>query len=64
MNRDAIILAYAECEAAARRANPPHGLLCMDDVKLCAQQAAEECGVSYEEGREVLTDAWGKIGGG
>jgi hypothetical protein len=56
-DRTAIIAAYEECEAAARRIVPGRMLL-TEDCLICAEMAAEECGVSFEEARAVLIEHW------
>lgn len=56
-DRAAIIAAYEECEAAARKLVPGRMLL-TEDCRLCAEMAAEECGVSFEEVRAVLIEHW------
>lgn len=57
-DRAAIIAAYEECEAAARRSRAHPAMLDMADVRTCAEMATEECGVSFEQARAVLIDHW------
>jgi hypothetical protein len=56
-DRAEIIRAYEECEAAARKLVPGAFLL-EHDVRTCAEMAAEECGVSYEDVRATLIEHW------
>ena len=47
----AVVAAYKRREDAA-------GGYALADMPECARLAAEECGVSYEDARGVLLDAW------
>lgn len=61
IDRKAIREAYAENEAAMKRVVPFMG---EEDVRLCVEMAAEQCGVTYEEARSVMIDEWAMVGSG
>ena len=64
--REQLIEAYEENERAAlrmvKRKNQP--FLLLDDIRLCREMAAEECGVTDAEAREVLLDHFTLAGAG
>ena len=47
-----------EIAAAYRRHEDAAGGYALADMPECVRLAAEECGVSYEDARGVLLDAW------
>ena len=57
MDRSAIIAAYEANETAARDLIPGRFLL-PEDVVTCIDLAARQCGVRFEQARDVLEVHW------
>jgi predicted SPOUT superfamily RNA methylase MTH1 len=55
MDKRAIIAAYARAEAEA-------GGLANACPRQCTERAATECGVTYQDAREVLINHWARRG--
>ena len=55
MDKRAIIAAYERAETEA-------GGMAHANPRQCLERAAEECGVTFEAAREVLTNHWVKRG--